>query len=297
MRSWITLLIAGSLCCVADGARADRVILATGSVLEGKATRVGEKVVVEVEAGRLTLSAGSVARIEPGEAPTEKVDERAQALAPNDVDGLIKLADYCRDHDMHAREQDLLRKVLAVAPDHPEARARLGYVRTETGWVTQDAHMRAQGMIKRDGRWLTPEQLLALQRLEAQTRVAQLERDKAQLEVERQRMRLAGDKADQAYLERQREREQNRPPQSQNLVSGVSAYYSPFGYGGTFAPPFLPWPNAAHAGQAGGGPGMARPNPNPLPGPGPAPVPYGSIRDPHNTGGQIPGFNDPRSYF
>jgi len=270
------------------GVRADRVFLHSGSMLEGKATRVGERVIVEMEAGYITLSAGSVQRIEKAQSEVEYVESRLKALAPNDLQGLMVLADYCRDRGMKAREEDMLNRVIALAPDNTEARARLGYVRTEAGWVTREDQMRALGMVKYEGRWLTQEQYLEVQRLEAETRTAQLQREQAQVDLDAKRAELAGKRAQQAYLERERERDE-RAGKSSASNDGMAAYYGPYGYGGA---PFYPY----FTGQRGA-PHSHKPNPMPPPGSGPAPSPIPGFRDPSNMSFQVPGYQDPRNYF
>jgi hypothetical protein len=284
MRSWITLFVAGSLSYLPLSAQADRVHLTSGTVIEGKARREGEKVIVELESGSVTLSAGQVQRIENAETVMQRVDERERALAKDDVTGLLKLADYCRDHDMRAREQTLLRKVLEVAPDQPEARARLGYVRTEVGWVTRDEQARAAGLVKYEGRWLTQEQVLALKKLEAETKSAQLQRERAQLEVEAQRSE--NKRAELAQAERDRQNVAQNTPSGSGIYSPYNGYY---GYSAGFA---LPW-----SGRVG-----YRPNPHPLPGPQPPvgggpPVPVNGYKNPQDMGWNVPGYRNPFSYF
>ncbi len=285
---FIALVLGGGGQLIGPGpAHADRVFLTSGSMIEGKATRVGEKVIVEMESGYITLSAGAVRRIEQAESEVQRLEARARELAPNDVQGLFVLADYCRDRGMKAREEDFLRRIIALVPDQPEARARLGYVRTEAGWITREEQMRAQGMVKHEGRWLTQEQHLAMQRLEAETRMAQLLRAKAEVELETRRTELAGKKAEQAS--RAREQEEKRA-KGETEVTGLASYFGPFGYGGGAFVPFYPaMPRPGRAAQL--------PNPTPPPGPGPAPAPLPGFGNPSNTGFQIPGYKSPQSYF
>jgi hypothetical protein len=278
------MFIAGVCLSLSATATADRVHLTGGAVIEGNAKRSGEKVIVEVESGTLSLPAASVVRIEESETPLARVEARMRALLPGDVRGMLSLADYCRDHGMRAREQELLRKILDYAPDHPEARARLGYVRTEAGWVNREEHLRASGLVKRDGRWLTPEQVLELERLEAEHRTAQLRREQAQVELEAMRAELASKKAEHAYRERERERSQQAP--REGLAPDGYAAFGPLVVPAAGFP--LPWPGAHPA---------MKPVPLPAPNPEPSPSPIPGFRDPGNMSFQVPGYRDPRSYF
>ncbi|MGD8859902.1 MAG: hypothetical protein PVI30_07810 [Myxococcales bacterium] len=166
-------------------ARADEVHLRGGRVLTGKVTRQGGRVIVEIPGGTVSLDAAEVERIEAGDTSMDEVQRRRAALEPDDVEGRLALADYCRDHGLPGREKALLREVLDLQSDHPVARARLGYVRTEAGWVPRDEHMRAQGMVRFEGRWVTRAEMLELERMRAEARRAREQERAAELEVKR----------------------------------------------------------------------------------------------------------------
>ena len=237
-------LVAAVLLAVAAPVHADRVHLQGGNVIEGKATQHGDTVTVEIDAGAITLPRDSVVKIERAESPVQRFEARYAALAPGDVQGLLELADYCRDHGMPARERELLQKVVEHAPDHAQARARLGYVRSGTAWVTREEHMRAQGMVQHQGQWVTREQALELERLKAETDKASRERDKAQLELKRQELAVEQARAEaeaeaskaraaQAALEQERVKEQTAVPPGQPYVvwgSPVHEHDCPRGY-------------------------------------------------------------------
>lgn len=157
----------GALCgllFVTSPAWADRAVLAGGTTLEGKVTREGDRVVIETPSGTIRLPAESVDRIEEGQSPLEHFEARHAALAPKDVRGRLALADYCRDHDMPARERSLLMEVIALAPNHELARARLGHEKTASGWMTREEAMRARGLVRHEGRWITETERAELER-------------------------------------------------------------------------------------------------------------------------------------
>jgi hypothetical protein len=103
MSVWLAFAGAG------QRAHADEVHLVGGTQLEGKATRHGDKVVVEMAEGQITLNADGVERIERGRSNVDRYRELADKLKPNDVPARLALADFCRDHDMQAREKEWLR--------------------------------------------------------------------------------------------------------------------------------------------------------------------------------------------
>jgi hypothetical protein len=211
-------------------AQADQVHLVGGNVIEGKAERHGDKVVVLLESGEVTLPSDSVERIERSESTVQRFEAMSAKLRPGDVKALMALADFCRDHEMRDREQQMLHKVIEASPDHAEARARLGYVRTQSGWITREDQLRAQGLVEHEGQWVTREQLIELERLRAQADTAAHERDKAQAELETKRVELDKARASKAEAAAQ-------------PAPMVQQQPAPVFYGGYYAPrAYAPYP-------------------------------------------------------
>lgn len=219
------VLAAGAfgILAVSHAARADRTFLVGGTVLEGKATRKGSKVVVEVEAGEVSLPADTVTRIEKSESTVSRFEARRAGLHAGDVKARLDLADYCRDHDMRARERGLLFEILEIDGNNTAARARLGYVKTDAGWVTQADAMRARGLVLRDGQWMTPSELRDLDRVHAEAELLARHRDEEEAELATRRAQLA---AQQADLDAQRSHV-------------AAAVYAPY-YGTYFTPVYGP---------------------------------------------------------
>jgi hypothetical protein len=233
--------IAIALCVLASHVRADRVHLFGGNVIEGKATRSGDKVIVELESGQVVLPADSVQRIEAAESDVQRFEARYAKLRPGDVKGMMALADFCRDHDMRERERQLLLKVIEVSSDHAEARSRLGYVHTDAGWVTREEQMRAQGLVQHEGQWVTRQQLVEIERLQAEADIAAHERDKAQVELEQKRLELDKERAsrDAAQADRTRVAQvaQVPPTTYYGPYPSYAGYgYAGYGYAGSLGP-------------------------------------------------------------
>ena len=281
--------IAIGMWVVASGVRADEVHLVGGTQLEGKATRHGDKVVVEMESGQITLSADGVERIERGRSNVERYQELASKLKPNDVQARLSLADFCRDHDMRAHERELLHQVIEIEPNQAQARARLGYVKTDAGWITRDEQLRAQGYVREEGQWVAPEKALELQRLRAQSAAAASEREKAQTELELKKVELQQRKleldADEAKAAERAA--QATQPNMYSYPYGVVGYGVPFGYG--IAPRSYRVPANASA------PGPSFPI-NGVRDPRAPGWPINGVRDPRAPGWPINGVRDPRSF-
>lgn len=168
-RVWWLALVLGS-----TPAHADTVHLESGRVIEGVVTEAGDKVIIRIESGQVTLPRSEVARIERGVAPLDEVAVREAKLDANDRAGLLKLADYCRAHDLPAKERAILERLLALDTNDAEARRRLGFVRTDQGWVdrTTRAQQEAERNMERRKKELELEQKRTELRL-AEARVAE----------------------------------------------------------------------------------------------------------------------------
>jgi len=212
--------------------KADRTYLVGGTVLEGKATRSGQRVVVEVESGEITLPASAVLRIERGESIVSRFEARRAALRPGDVKARLELADYCRDHGMRGRERALLVEILEVDESNASARARLGYVKTETGWATEAEVMRAKGLVLREGRWVTPAEARESERLQLEAMLVARRREDAEAELAAQRSRLA---AQQAELDAQRDAQRRAASPQVRFGVAYAPFYAPY-YRGAFTP-------------------------------------------------------------
>jgi len=232
------VVLAGLITALASAsAHADRVHLVGGSVIEGRATRQGDRVTIELGSGVISVAATEVASIESTDSDVQQFERRAARLAAGDIRGTLDLAQFCRDHDMRDRERELLQHVLRLDPDHAEARARLGYVRQESGaWILRDDQMRAQGMVQQDGQWMTPAQRLEIEQARAQAERARHESDQAKAELEAKRVEL--------QRARTASTEESEPSATPSSDPVPAMYYGYYGYG-------YPYGSAAYAGHRG----------------------------------------------
>jgi hypothetical protein len=265
------LSVSAALCALAclplPLVAADDVHLESGNVIEGKVTRHDDKVVIEMESGQITLSADSIKHIDKRESNVEQFERRYEALKPNDVAGRMALADYCRDHDMRARERTLLEEVIAREPNHSAARARLGYVHTDDGWITREQSMRERGMVQRDGRWMSREQAADLDRLQAEAarakELADTELAARKLELQRQQLEI-----DQARAREERAASEAPVP---------SYFYGGYGYGSGYGRGHIGG-HHVRSGAASGSPSF----------------PISGVRNPRDNSWSMPGVRNPR---
>lgn len=238
-------------------AHADKVHLRAGSVLEGKVTREGDKIVVQLESGSIRLDADSVLRIEKAVTPLEEITQLRAKLADDAIAERVELANRCRDAELTRCERQLLEEVVARASDHAEARARLGYVRVENGWIKR-AELTARAD-ERD-RMERAANKRALAQAEIERDTAELSRKQAELALEREKLALQ-----KAELERKNN--------DAARVFGYVSYGAPYGFAPyTLKAPALSPPHAS-------------------------PYVINGVRMPSEMGMDQPGVRSPQSYF
>ena len=144
----------------AAASRADDVVLANGNTLEGKARRDGDAVVVETSTGTIRLYAKDVKSITPGPTKEDAYREQLAKAAPKDAAGHLAMADWARDHGLPSFERQHLKAVVGLEPDHAAARARLGFVRYEDRWLTDEEYHLARGFVRVGGEWVSKDEVL-----------------------------------------------------------------------------------------------------------------------------------------
>jgi len=181
-------MFALALGAIAGPARADRIVLVGGTVIEGRVTAKNGKVVIETESGEIAVPAESVSRVEKGDASVSRFEARYAALRPGDVHARLELADYCRAHDMRAREHKVLLEVIEIDRDNETARARLGYVKTEHGWLTREEAMQTRGLVREDGKWVSREDRAEMERLRLEREALAQHREEAEVDEHQRRI-------------------------------------------------------------------------------------------------------------
>lgn len=250
------------LSAAASSARADQVYLEGGRVLEGEATVEGDKVELLLESGRISLPRSEVLRIDKSTSPLAEARAREAALGPSDVPGMLRLADFCRDHQLLNKERALLERVVSIEPDHADARRRLGYVREGKLWVDRDELARRAELARTKDR----QERIAIAQKQTELELAQ-----AKLENER-----AAAPRSAAQLSQERDERRNA------LAYGPYGRHGPHGSAyGWYAPPLL---------YAGPQPPLSAPS-------GPPPFAIPGARHPSDMSFNINGARSPASYF
>lgn len=214
--------IAALLLC-SGVAFADEVHLKNGNVLRGVVKEQGNKVVVQLDMGSITLDRSQVKEIVRTTTPLQEFHDKLKELKYGDVEGYFKLALWARERDLPVKAREMFDKVLAIDPDHEGARKHLGYRRHRDRWMTEDEYMVAIGFVKHRGDWLkreTVEKLVAEEELLKRERSAQATLERiAEMEAEIERMRIS------AQIERDRMLAESIPSTTIRVITPMIGHY------------------------------------------------------------------------
>jgi hypothetical protein len=206
---------------------ADEVFLKDAGMISGRIVEQTETMVtVDVGGGIMGVPASRVERIVRGRTALDDYDERASRLGPQDVRGWRSLGRWASEQGLSAQSEEAYEKVLAIAPDDPEAREALGFVWLDGRWLTEEESYLARGYVKYDGEWMTPN--------EVQVAQASTAAEEARREAEQR----AND-AEIAALEaeaRAREAEERAQEAEDDYRSDYPVYWGGWGYGVTYWP-------------------------------------------------------------
>ena len=208
---------------------ADVVYLKGGGKFTGRIVeQTAERIVIDIGDGTIGFSMERVEEIVKGPSPLDEYDARASKLGPQDVNGWRSLAQWASMKGLSVQSRAAYQKVLAAAPDDPEAREALGFVRVNGAWLTEEESYRARGFVKYEGEWLTPAEVQL-----AQSNAAM---EQARSEAEKR----ASDAQYAASMARQQKQEdEKRAREEADRMRNNPVYWGGWGYGVTY------WPNPA----------------------------------------------------
>jgi len=117
-RVLLILAVAWALC---SAVRADVVHLRDGRTFTGTVEEQGDAVRITTAAGIVTLKRAEIDRIERTTSPGEIYKARLAALPPDDADALYDLATWCKAQGLREEHAALIRRALAINPQHAGA--------------------------------------------------------------------------------------------------------------------------------------------------------------------------------
>jgi hypothetical protein len=141
----------------APAARAEVFVLKSGGRIEAELLNreraAGQPYQLRTGNGvRLALADSAVQRVI---AKTD-LDKQYEALlprTPNTVAGQWEMAEWCKEAGLSDQRQRHLMAVIALDPEHAEARKELGYQKHGSRWFTQEEYMQSLGYVRYKGAW------------------------------------------------------------------------------------------------------------------------------------------------
>jgi hypothetical protein len=151
------MITAALLALALAAAPADEVELNSGTVVEGKVQDLGDSIRVVRSNGSAVYPKSMIRKITPKKTVEELYEEKAAALKPADLDGHLQLARWCVRQKLAKESLLEFNKVIALAPDHEEAREAAGFQKIDGRWLPEEEANAAKGLVKHKGKWTTPE--------------------------------------------------------------------------------------------------------------------------------------------
>lgn len=93
----------------------------------------------------------------------EEYISRSRLVEPT-VQGHWQLAEWCRKRRLKNERVEQLEQILAIDPEHADARRLLDYVKHHGQWMTRDDMMQQRGYVKYNNRWVTTQELALLEK-------------------------------------------------------------------------------------------------------------------------------------
>jgi hypothetical protein len=180
---------------LSGAALADEVQLKNGQKLEGTVLEDGNKVIVDVGSGTVTIDRSEVKAIRRPDDQIQEYDRRLQAVRLDDANGLYQLYLWTRQQPgMKTRADSLLKKALDADPNFEPAHRAMGKVNYKGAWLTQDEYKAALGLVRYQGEWVSADAAERLKRIDqdlalaAGKQAAEDERQREALTVEREKI-------------------------------------------------------------------------------------------------------------
>lgn len=194
----------------------------TGRILEQDA----ERVTIDFGDGVIGFSMERVEKIVKGPSTLDEYEARAAKVGAEDVEGWRRLAQWAAAKGLPVQSRAAYQKVLALAPEDPEAREAMGFVNVAGRWLTEEEGYRARGYVRYEGEWLTP--------AEVQLAKADASADRARDDAAKR----AADAEFSANMDRLRAQEDaKREQEERERMNRDPIYWGGWGYGVTS------WPN------------------------------------------------------
>jgi hypothetical protein len=149
--------IAIFLAATCHPALAEIFVLKSGGRIEGEPLNpqraAGQPYQLRTEDGlRLALAENTVARVIVKSDVEQEYEARLPGVA-NTVEGHWKMAEWCQEAGLTDERRRHLTAIIAIDPNHAEARRLLGYTLYGSTWLTQNEFLLSRGYVHHKGAW------------------------------------------------------------------------------------------------------------------------------------------------
>jgi len=150
-------------------AQADLIKLKNGGEIRGQLLPLSKspseemRTIKTLSGGAITIAAQHIEFITNRPLSIEEYESKSGEME-NTVEAHLKLADWCTQNYLSAQRNLEMEQILQLDPDHPKARAALGYTKRDGEWMTRDDAMRKNGYIKYKGRYVSAVELELLEK-------------------------------------------------------------------------------------------------------------------------------------
>jgi tetratricopeptide (TPR) repeat protein len=163
----------------------DVVHLKNGGSLEGQVVKTDDGVIVKLPAGEVRISNEAVARIEEKPSQLDEYQKRLAGTKEDDAEAHYRLGAWAQSVGLRPQAKEEFEKTVALDPNHAKAHEALGHRLVDGRWMSHDDEMKARGLVKHEGQWMTPEAAGKLQALKAELELARERRKAAEAELKK----------------------------------------------------------------------------------------------------------------
>ncbi len=157
--------------------RADVVVLTNGKSLEGRVTRDGDTIIIDMAQGQVRVPRDKVRSIQPKRTPLDEYAEKRQQiqqdfttgkiLAPEAAARWYDVAVWAGELNLTRVRDEALKNTLAMDGEHEEARKASGFLKHDGKWMTFSERNQALGFVLFEGQWVPPEAVQYVKTLRA----------------------------------------------------------------------------------------------------------------------------------
>lgn len=163
MSRFVSLLVSVVACAAyAEVASADTIKLTSGSTIRGQILEEkssGDTIVIKLQAGNaeVTIGRSQIQEVIREKDPIQEY-EAVKGQFQDTAEDQFTLAMWCEAHKLAKQRKLHLERVVELDPDHERAREKLGYIRRDGKWLTSSEWNEARGLVRFNGRYVTPQQ-------------------------------------------------------------------------------------------------------------------------------------------